>query len=147
MLIIGENRTKETAIHRRYFYDDADGLQVKPEPGEEHPDAPSGGKAGIVEVWFRPLTGGDERDIQDGMVTVDTKGGTAKMHTGTSTMLRILRSIVVIEGLGTTDDKPIKSFTKKTYDNSPTWLINAMGDDIDEINNDRDPDAKKKKSE
>lgn len=142
---IGIKRTKETAIVRKMWYDD-DGLQVKPGPGEEAPTQ-KGVEYPCITWYLTTLKGRDQKKIQDDMVEMDTKKGSAKMRTGTATESRIIGSVVAVDGLEWSNGTEIEKVSQKVYADLEQWQINQLGDWIDEINQDSDDDQEKAKGE
>lgn len=143
---IGITRTKENAIVRKMFYND-EGLQVKPEQGEEVAFLKGGEPAPCITWYLTTLKGKSQKKIADEMVEMDTKKGSAKMKTGTATESRVIASVIFVDGLEWDSGKVIEKISLQVYADLEIWQINQLGDWIDEINQDSDEDKEGEKGE
>jgi hypothetical protein len=140
-LKLGRTYTKDSAKRVEYFFD-TDESQLKPGPGEQRPVNSEGEPAESVVFYLQPLTGRAQREISDQMMTV-TKRGKSQMLAGSAEMIRVLHSVIEVEGLETVQGRKIARLEKVVYDQLPRWVIEALVEDIHKLNgtdNDDDDD-------
>lgn len=92
---------------------------------------------GVVRVWMRSLNGKDDRAIMDAMLKTTVKGET-KVGAGTTSRMKVCRSVTRIDGLGRGGEE-FSIITPKIYDGLKSWLIEKMRAKVQEINGEEDP--------
>ena len=126
--IIGKSQDKSDATPVDVFYaTDENGKQrhVKAEDAQ--------GDTEKVTFYILPLTGKAQREISDRMMSVNRKGKTT-MQTGTAEMIRVMRSVLTIEGLNASNGRELNKMTEDVYDACPRWMLDELLDAIHKLN-------------
>lgn len=125
---IGKQISKEDAFESKVFYrEDENGNQthVKREDAQDSDQC--------VSFFLVPLTGRAQREISDRMMSVSKKGKT-EMQTGTAEMIRVLRSVIAVEGMESATGRQLNRLTEDVYDAMPRWMLDEVLEDIHKLN-------------
>lgn len=121
---IGRQLTKNDATVVDIFYDE-NFNHVKAEDAQDDTEK--------VSFFIVPLTGKSQREISDKMMSVSRKGKTT-MQTGTAEMIRVLRSVIAVEGLETAQGRALNRMTEDVYDACPRWMLEELTEAIHKLN-------------
>lgn len=125
---IGKPMSKEDAFESKVYYgEDESGNQyhIKREDANDEDSH--------VSFFIVPLTGKATREISDRMMSVNRKGKTT-MQTGTAEMIRVLRSVIHVDGLETVQGRGLNRMTEDIYDSMPRWMLEQVLEDIHKLN-------------
>lgn len=86
-----------------------------------------------VAFFIVPLTGKAQREISDRMMSVSRKGKT-QMQTGTAEMIRVLKSVIHIEGMNAVQGRAITRMDESIYDACPRWMLDELLEAIHKLN-------------
>lgn len=139
---VGGKITKEDCYPFKIYYEGQ--KRVMPEP-EADPDSPvlnSMGESAAFMTWYlKPMLGRLQKVIADEMVDMNQRKGKAKMLTGSATMKKVVQCTFEVEGL---DFRGVerKHMSNEVFDEIPGWVINAVGEKIDDLNGNVEADDK-----
>lgn len=92
-------------------------------------DIANPGRAGLLQVWMRALTGKDDRDLLNHQIKHGRKGRAKFAPVGNSAAFRLQRAVLEIRSQGAIlaiGSEPVTKVTPDVYDRLPGWMIAAM---------------------
>lgn len=121
---LGKQYTQNDATAVHVYFDESG--HVKAEDAQGDTDK--------VSFYIVPLTGKAQREISDRMMAVSRKGKT-EMRTGTAEMIRVIRSVIAIEGMQNAQGgRAITKMTEEVYDLCPRWMLEELTEAIHVLN-------------
>ena len=124
--------TAEETARCDFYYDHATEAPVEEEDLQFNEQGEPT-NAAKVSFWLRPLFGRDEVAINNELMVADRKGR-GKMMTGEVQRLKVVRSVVRVEGLENEDGSAVKQFAAGHYDGLRKWLCADLLHAVNELN-------------
>jgi hypothetical protein len=87
---------------------------------------------GKIEVWLRPLTGSDDRQISNSMIVMGKKGD-SEVKAGTMDRVKVMRSVVKFSGLYIGKIE-VDKCSGAIYDKCPSWLLSPIKEAVADLN-------------
>ena len=126
--------TRENCHVFDVFYDEQTKRVFGRGPHDSTPkENPFGTTTGVITCGIRPVLGSDQRHINNSTL-IQKRGGDTKMMAGESIAVKVIRTVVFLDGIEDAKGNPIERVTDKVFPTLRNDLIKEIHAEIMEYN-------------